>query len=322
MRACFQGRWRTFLATLICAPFIAHGASAQDEVVLQNGDRLTGEVVERTDAIVALEHPTFGRLEIPIDQILRLTIAEEIVMGEPPPPPEEPAPAPETEAIPPPVDPNDWKFHLDLGGTGSFGNTDTQAFRIAITGLRENEEERTALDTAYFWGATNGDLTTNKATAGILQDWFIPESRWSYFASLRYDFDEFQSWEHRLSAHGGVGYHLVDKETFDWMLRAGAGVTKEWHCEVDELSPEALLGTDLNWQIDERQSFIVATTLYPDLGDLGEYRWITDAKWSMLMAEQSNLSLSAGLHNEYQSAVDPGIKHNDLYVFAGLTLDF
>ena len=34
------------------------------------------------------------------------------------------------------------------------------------------------------------------------------------------------------------------------------------------------------------------------------------------------MSLSAGLYNEYDSDVDPGIKHNDLKIYAGLTFDF
>jgi hypothetical protein len=322
--------FRTLLIVLAAAAnaglFRAGDCMAQDEVVLKSGDRLTGVVAERSEAMVILDHPTLGRLEIPVEEILRLTIAQEIVIGEaPPPPPDEAAPEPPAEEVTEAVvapDPDDWKFHLDLGGTGSFGNTDTQAFRISITGLRENAEERTALDVAYFYGATNGDRTTNKVTAGVLQDWFVSDSRWSYFASVRYDFDEFQSWEHRLGAHGGFGYHVVDREDFDWMARAGAGVNKEWKSEEDDLRPEALLSTDINWQIDEHQAFVFATTLYPDLGDLGEYRWITDAKWTMLLANHDNLSLSAGLRNEYQSDVDPGIKHNDLYIFAGLTLDF
>jgi hypothetical protein len=34
------------------------------------------------------------------------------------------------------------------------------------------------------------------------------------------------------------------------------------------------------------------------------------------------MSLSVGLRNEYQSEVDPGVEHNDLYLFAGLGFDF
>ena len=34
------------------------------------------------------------------------------------------------------------------------------------------------------------------------------------------------------------------------------------------------------------------------------------------------MSISAGLYNEYYSQTDPGIKHNDLKVYAGVTFDF
>jgi len=324
MRTWFRRLLANLASAVVLAVFGTGSCAAQDEVILKNGDRVTGVVVEKTDTRIALDHPTFGRLEIPVEEVLRLTVADEVVIGEPPPPApaEEPQTEPVPEVVPPPADTDEWKFHLDLSGTGSFGNTDTQAFRIAVTGLRENAKERTALDAAYYYGATSGLRSTNKVTAGVLQDWFVTDSRWSYFASGRYDYDQFQSWEHRLGAHGGVGYQIIDKETFDMIVRGGAGATKEWKSEDNALSPEALLGTNVTWQIDERQSFVFSTTLYPNLGDLGEFRWITDAKWAMLLADKSNLNLSAGLRNEYQSQVDPGIEHNDLYIFAGLTLDF
>ena len=56
--------------------------------------------------------------------------------------------------------------------------------------------------------------------------------------------------------------------------------------------------------------------------ELGEYRWVNYAAWSMLVDEKTNLSLTAGVAHEFQSRVDEGRKHNDLRVFAGVDWAF
>ncbi len=286
-----------------------------DDIVLASGETLHGEIVMQDGQHVVLNHAILGQLDLAMDQVLSINAA--MVEDAASLVPEANMSEMVTEK---PI--SAWKSRFDLGFSAASGNTDSQEIHVGVTSLRETDLNRTALDAAYFYGASNGDRTTNKLTAGILHDWLLPDTKWFYFATGRYDFDEFQSWEHRLSGGGGLGYHLIDEENFDLMLRAGLGVAKEIGSKRNQLIPEGLFGADVDWKITDRQSLVASTTYYPDLDDTGEFRAISTALWEYDFAATSNMSFVFGLLDEYQSKVDAGTKHNDLRIYGGLGFDF
>ncbi|MBT8484299.1 MAG: DUF481 domain-containing protein [Phycisphaerales bacterium] len=302
--------WCFGLAAAV-AGLIASSASA-DNVLLDRGDQLTGVIVGESADTVVLEHDVLGRLSIPRDQIASIEVEESIVG----------LAALQDELTPVSAPEKEWKSHFQLGGSGTFGNSDTQTISAAVTALRERADERTALDAAYYFGTTDGDKDTSRFTSGILHDWLLPDSPWLYFASGRFDFDEFQSWDYRASGHGGVGYQLIDREDLEITLRAGLGAIKEWGSLNTDVRLEALLGFDTIWRIDDRQQFRIGSTVYPDLDDTGEFRARSYAGWSMRINDESNTSVVLDVKHEYQSIVDAGRDHSDWYITAGLQFDF
>jgi putative salt-induced outer membrane protein YdiY len=304
----------SFASTAAIACFALSAAAFGDQVILTSGDVLTGTVSEQTADRVVLQHPVIGEVILPADEIAEVVTDESIAAAE--------AAEDMAEAIEESETVKEWKSHFELGLAGAFGNTDTQSFHVGVTSKRESEKTRTGLDARYFYGASDGDRTENRFTAGIKHDWLVPDSQWFYFAQGRYDYDEFQNWEHRLSAHGGVGYDLITEEDMTLSLRAGLGVTKEFGSEDEDFRPEALFGADFTWQISERQAFEASSTIYPDLEEMGEFRLVNTAGWSLLLDEETAMSLSAGLQHEYQSDVDGDTKENDFRLFAGLQFDF
>ena len=300
---------------LMLAPaLLLASTTAAEEIELTGGDHLTGTIVQQDAERIVIEHSALGRLEIALNQVLSIDGEADAAAWEPV--------APAMLADEAPEDEKEWKSQFQLGLSASAGNTDAQSFHAGIRSVRESESDKTTLNAHYYYGASDGDRDTNKLTAGVLQDWLVPDSRWLYFAQGRYDFDEFQSWEHRLGAHGGVGYRLIDEDDLKLTLRGGGGVVKEFGSQNEDLRPEGLLGADLAWQISKRQSLTAATTVYPDLSEMGEYRAVSGAGWSVLVDEESNMSLIVGLEHEYQSQTDPGIKKNDFRIVAGLQFDF
>lgn len=316
------------------------GATAvrADEVVLASGEVLRGEIVAQTDEAITLEHPILGALAIPRDRIASW-LEGEAPTAAPGGDAAAAAPAEGEAAAPTPAEEvadegaaaleaateadDGWDSRFELGFSSSTGNTDAQSLNVGIRSTRETERMKTAFDALYFYGATDGDRNTNKFTTGVLNDWLFPdESRWLFFAQGRYDFDEFQSWEHRLTAATGPGYRFIDTETFDLTLRAGGGVAKEIGSKRNQLIPEALTGGDLSWKINDRQDLTAATTFFWDLDETGEFRNTSTAAWNLTLDTESNMKFSLGLLNEYQSQVDPGVKHNDLKVFGALVFDF
>lgn len=298
-------RWPAVVTGLL---LLAAPATAQDELELIGGDRLSGTIVEQTDEAIVLDHAALGRITIPREQLAGALAAD--------------AEDAAVEAAAPPPLPSDWISRFVLNGGASAGNSDTQNINVAVTSVRETEETITNLDASYYYGASNGDRDTNRLTTGIRNDWLLPDSRWFYFADGRFDLDEFQSWDYRVSGHLGIGYELINEEDLRLNLRTGAGAFKEFGSMNDDVQFEALIGLDVDWTINETQSLKADTTLYPSLSDTGEYRWVSNAGWFVLLDEEANMNFNVSLRHEYQSEVDPGRKHGDLYVTAGLAFDF
>ncbi|MEM7622356.1 MAG: DUF481 domain-containing protein [Planctomycetota bacterium] len=218
-----------------------------------------------------------------------------------------------------------WDNKIDLSLALTDGNSENTSFRLAYDGLRTGKRELSelSLDASYSYATTDGEDEVNEATFGVNHDWLFKESRWLAFAGGRLDWDMFRSWRYRVNANGGVGYKFIDREKFRLVGRAGGGLTREFGSDNDDIIPEGLLGLDMLWQLAENQSLEASTRYYPDLSDINQFRVVSTVDWRLDLDDVNDgLGLVAGLAHEHQSEVDPGVRKNDVQVFAGLTWDF
>ncbi len=224
---------------LLITLFLCASPLAADEIRLKTGDRIIGTIVEQDEDHVIMTHPILGRLEIPRAQIESISVEADDQAAE------AAAKEAEAEAIAPPDQPaapadeapkkSEWEFSLVLGLSSRAGSTNSLTFNSAFTASRETPAVRTRFDASYFVDISETKTEDNKFQAGVRHDWLLPKSRWFYFAQGRYDFDDFQSWQHRVSAHGGVGYHLIKTEAFLFQVRGGVGGAKEFGSDDDDL---------------------------------------------------------------------------------------
>lgn len=300
---------RCFWTAAALGAGLAAAAGAGD-LTLSNGDVLSGRIVEQTADAVVLDHAALGRITIERSRIELLTLNEDERVSLSMLQDDAPAAAPKPE----------WKSSIQLALDASFGNTDEQSFRFGFKTDRETERMRTRIRAAYYLSLTDGDRTDNEGFASLQNDWLMPESKWFLWASGRYDYDQFNEWEHRVAVHGGPGYELINRENFKLNLRGGGGVTREWNREATR--PELMVGADFDWKISDRQSLNGDTAVYFDMDDTGEFRSLSSLGWSYKFGDNTNMAFSAGLEHEYQSTnTDPEDK-NDLRIFAGLQWDF
>ncbi len=322
------------------------GAAWGDVLILTNGDRISGTILKQTDEATVIEHPVLGALTVPADQISSVFVGAA--------PQVEPAPEPETEAAPEPgpetaaaevaaptppapeePEPEDnagmfgtsflrgWNKGVELGFSGKSGNTEETDIFAAVFADFEDERDRWEFDARYFLSTSEGETTDNEFYASILKDWKYPNSPWFWFARARYDWDQFEDWRHRISAHMGPGYEIINTEELKWRARAGVGVLGEFGGEADDrVTPEGLAGTEVIWNISERQKLTAHATVFPDLGDVGRYRSLSGAEWSIKIDRADGLSLKFGIEHEYQSETDDDSDHNDFRYYGALVFDF
>ncbi len=315
------------------------GICEADQIELITGEVLRGEIIQSTADRLVLDHPILGRLEIPRNAVEHVDDLPPVSAESPPTAPTDEAKddgPPESKPVPPTTpkassNPR-WNSKLELGFVAHEGNTEDANVLLALNSVRDRGYDKYTFDSRYSLRTSRGDRSENKLTAGLLTEWPIPPSRWSYFAQTRYDFDEFQSWETRLTGGGGVGYHLINIndfdsngnaiDIFDLHARAGIGLRREFGSMNERIQPEGILGGNLVWQVTKHQRLAASSTFFPNLEENGEFRVVTNAEWVLSLNTFESLSLKLGLAHEHQSVTDPGIEHDDISIYGAFVLDF
>ncbi len=227
-----------------------------------------------------------------------------------------------------PEDPNSWTdgwdFKAFVGINGASGNSESLSARASIDGERFTSKYETKVGASYVYGTSDGDKDTSRGEAFINNDWLLDESRWRVFATGKYEYDEFQAWDHRLSASLGLGYEIYEDEDTTLLLgRVGIGAYYEIGDMADEeLIPEGVLGLELRHKLSENASLNATSTYFPSFDDLGEFRWNNTAELEVVMDAESGLTLNTGFEHRHDSDPGAGRKSNDILYYMGLGWNF
>jgi putative salt-induced outer membrane protein YdiY len=302
---------KLLLLLVVCA---APGVAGADSVALDNGDVLQGTVVSQDADRIVLDHPVLGRLDVPAARVRATARGDE------------PLPAP-----PEPHRPGllgtgwlrGWDRSLELGVSGAEGNTDNFDLVGALRADYEDGDYRWDFSARYFYSTADNEATKNQGRAKIVRDWLFPGHRWFAYAQGRYDYDQFEAWDHRVSLGAGPGYDILQREELKLRARTGLFVTRTFGSPGrDEIAPEAAFGGEVIWKPGGRHELSAATMLFADLRDTGELRNVTSAAWKILVAEEQGLSVQIGIDNEWESDVRRTEDENDLTYYGSVVLDF
>ncbi|MEJ2691848.1 MAG: DUF481 domain-containing protein [Candidatus Thiodiazotropha sp.] len=204
-----------------------------------------------------------------------------------------------------------WKHEVEVGLNGATGNSESLTLHTGHISRYKDADHGWKITTAYDKAKSDGVVSRNQFFADLLKDWYWSESPWFAFAQGRYDWDDFQEWDYRLSASGGAGYLFLDDDTWYLAGRFGLGGNKTYGSANEEFTPEVILSLDAAWTISKYEMVDFKTTFYPSLEESGEYRNITNLNWKMALGDSRNLAMKIGLSNEYDSLAAPGTETND-----------
>jgi putative salt-induced outer membrane protein YdiY len=297
-----------FAAAAAVVLLAGSSAFAADEVVLQSGDTIKGKVVEKNDMHVVLDHPNLGRLDLSMDRVKSV-----VIEGEKPP-------------APPKEEPR-WITRLEAGLNGSLGNTRSQGFIGGLVSDYKRPLDLWHFEMRYFRKEEVGETTQSRFYAVLRKDWLIhPDSRYSVFAEGRYDRDMFQPWDERGTIAAGIAYKFIQEERLKVGFKVGATATKEWGVSDPDrdtdVRPEALLGVEMDWKIDDTKEFTAQATYFPDLSDPPEYRILATAGIAYKLNEKGTLNLRGGAEYEYDTHTTEPFKRADIRYFLLFVMDF
>jgi len=306
-----------------------------EEVTLRSGNVLSGTIVEQNKDYLILDHPDLGRLTMPAKVVKSIsqTGAVDTGVGQHASIPAQTAPKeliskPKKEEVKdvvsvPHVTPKRlWALSLVFGG--AFTNDDEGEkinFNTRFLANRKKPDSETAINFSYIYKLDNSEVDENNFVAIFNQNWLQMTSQWLYFATARYDYDDFRSWQHRIQAHGGAGYRFIIKKNLKLIPIIGLGFRKDINSEEEAFPLEGLLGTRLSWETESRQKLSYELSYYRELND-DNFRVVNIADWKIPIGKGTKLNLDTHIDHEYASDPDPGFPHNNIRFIWGLQWTF
>ncbi|TCK03548.1 DUF481 domain-containing protein [Marinobacterium mangrovicola] len=340
--------YRVIALLTSCLAATAQAGSVSIE--LDNGDHLSGELIEQNEQSVVLNSPVLGEISVPrsnivaLDSEAALTVQlETLTEAQTETETSTESPMPETPIVD--IDGIDtaeirlaldteealeedfglfgtgwlsyWERRLDLGLAGSSGNSDSMQGNLSFTAEYESSDTRINHRINYFRAQSDHELSDHSFYASVNRDWLLPNSPWFRFAEGRVDVDQFNEWEYRINANGGVGYEFSNTPTWRVLGRTGLGFQRAFGGEDNEPIPEAMFGLETRWKMNDFQRVEFANTLYPNLLAPSEVRNLTSLDWILDLNTYMGVALKVGLSNEYNSVTDEE-ENNDFKYTASL----
>ncbi len=311
-----------------------------DEVVLANGDRLTGTIVDSLEGTLTLKTSYSEPIHLQANQIKSITsdsavevktTGGEILKGKlsstgdgnlqvGPVDGRSAATVPLQQVAALNAPAVAWHGSVTAGGTMQSGNTDKSSSAISAEGIRRSEMDRITLRGLYNSGKDDGVRTAENFYGELKYDYFFTK-KWYAYLGTDMLIDQFKDLNLRYSIGPGVGYQVWEEEKMALGLEAGVAYFNEDHDIGEDNSwMAAKLGADFRYLLWKNLQFSDRLAVYPSLESLSDFQVRNEAGLSTTLA--GNWSLNFLNIYEYTSTPTPGFKKNDVTWVVGLQYGF
>ncbi|MBN1794798.1 MAG: DUF481 domain-containing protein [Candidatus Omnitrophica bacterium] len=281
-----------------------------DEVLLKNGDRITGSISVENDEIVMVETEAMGVISVQKAHVARIAREGEPAIAAAP--LEEPKEKKESP----------WKREITLGYTENRGNTENNELSGSVTADRKTDEDEINLKGSAYYSSANKTMDSQKWAGLGRYARSLAESKWFYFGKLEADHDRFANIDYRLIPSAGMGYWFKDTDDLRLMAEGSLGLEHTEYRDDTEKSDECIgvLRGLLEKKLFGKATFSQDVSLYPSFGDFGEYRLHSETALTNPISD--SLSLRVSLIDDYNSDAPAGKKKNDLQIVSSLVYAF
>jgi putative salt-induced outer membrane protein YdiY len=220
----------------------------------------------------------------------------------------------------PPKAPPKWRGNITVGGSQQTGNTDTKAASVAAEAIRRTEKNRFTFRVLWNYAQDEGNVTARNTYGLLKYDYFITKKFFAYLSGEGYN-DEFKNWRFRYVVGPGVGYQIWDDPVKSLAVEGGLAYAYEDRYEGEnEEYPTARLGTDFKYALAKIITFADQFVIYPNLDYVGRYKLRNEA--SLLSPLGASWALKLSNIYERDSDPAPGFLKDDLTWILGLQYSF
>jgi putative salt-induced outer membrane protein YdiY len=326
---------------------LAIGASAAraDEILFNNGDRLTGTIVSAEAGKMTIKTAVAGKVEVDLKDVktfssdgpVTLKLKDGTIIKQP----VKAADAAGTVQVQPgavqgqavplasvkSINPQDqWTGSVVAGGLLTRGNSDTDAFNIAFSLTRRTDDDRFNINGQYLFGRQRNVDTGEKTTAtdnwrvGAKYDHFISEKFYG-FGSINIEKDRIAALNIRAAPAVGVGYQWVERPDFNFNTEAGlAFLYEDFETGGSNESVTLRLAYHLDKEVRKGVTVFHNLAFYPSIEDVSDYLVQTDAGIRAELTEKMFTELKVELR--YDSTPAPDASRSDLRYILGVGWNF
>ena len=334
-----------FMALLSC-PLLA------DEVVLQNGDRITGTVVKLDKDGLHIRSPYMGEVKMPMSAVksmiadqpvhlesgkqqmsiltldadqsyYRVETADKNMVNLPRDGVQTIFSEPEylaEERIEHAGWLDLWSGAANAGFSATRGNSGSANLNLGMNADRVTGRDKLGIffTSLFAQNTTAGKTTTNANTIRSGANYSVNVSQRLFtFGFTDFETNQLQRLDLRNVVGGGGGIRLTQSSRGAFEVFSGASLNQEFYSMKDgRRSGEALLGQDLDYTLSSRTLLSERFTLFPNLTDTGEYRATLDSSATLKLNNWMGWQVS--LSNTYVSNPPLGAQKNDVLLTTGI----
>ncbi|MCZ2146166.1 MAG: DUF481 domain-containing protein [Bryobacterales bacterium] len=340
------------LSSLVLA---AMGTLYGDQIVMKNGDRVTGTIVKKDGKNLVIKTDQFGVVTTSWDQVesikaekplsvvledgktvqgaLAVTEGKAEVAGK-----ESKVDVPATrittirdadeqkafERLQNPGWGDLWAGAASIGFAGTSGNARTLTFTTGLNAARVTNTDKTSI----YFNAIKASALVNGRAAGTAQ---AVRGGLSYDHNVSprlflnafndYEYDKFQNLDLRFVIGGGLGFHALKSERGTLDLLAGADFNRSsFSTPLIRKSAEFYWGNEYSLKMTAATSLVQSFRMFNDLTNTGDYRVNFDIGAVTKISKWLTWNLS--LSDRYLNNPAPGRKTNDFLYTTGLGFTF
>lgn len=348
-------RIKTLIAGLAASAGLLLSTAWADQIVMKNGDRVTGSIIKQDGQTITVKTANFGIVTAPWDQVESLTSDQQVSVvlkdgktllgtvatsegklevatkdAKLDVSPGEVAGirnADEQKAYERLLKPGLlqlWLGGASLGWAGTNGNAKTLTLTTSFNAARVTNTDKTSIDfnlikaSALINGKTAS--TAQAVRGGVGYDHNV-SPRLFVNVFNNYEYDRFENLDLRFVIGGGFGFHAVKGERSKLDLLGGADYSRSsFSTPLTRNAAEAFWGDEYALKLTGTSSLIQSFRMFNNLSDTGEYRMNGDVGFATKLKGWLTWNLS--LSDRYLSNPAPGRKTNDWRYATGLGIAF
>lgn len=313
---------------------IFSGPALAATVVLDNGDKLTGEVVKLSDNILTFKSPIYGEVELPWRKVSELMSDEgvtvqlkdgstakgkvslnaqgDLVLDQGDLGRSKPLRKADVALFNPPVIDNSVKYsgRANLGGVFNRGNSEDDALNFDAEVIARTPENRYKVAAEVNEAESAGVTTTSNRYLMTQYDAFLSEKNY-VFVNAKAEQDKLADLNLRTSLGAGYGYQFFETERAKLSTEYGlAYINEDYEIAPDESFPSLSFGLDYErkfWQ--KKLVFFNNYDVSVSLEDTADALFGTKVGIRVPIVE--NVNVATQVNVDYDNMPPPGVKKTD-----------